>query len=281
MRVTVTGADGMLGRAIMSELIGMDLSPLVEPAFKLEDRDLVLRAIAETEPDWVIHTAAMTNVDGCEGNPVAAYAVNSIGTRNVAFACSSCNAGLMYISTDFVFGKRDQRTPIEAWETPAPLSIYGKSKFGGERYAELIAPRCIIARTAWLYGYRGKHFVGTILDRARQGLPLRVVDDQYGSPTFAKDVAAGVAVLLSHGVPGWYHLVNRGAVSWFEFARRIITMAGMDPNSVSPCSTEELNRPAPRPHYSVLSTFTYEQTTGHKLRNWDEALEDFITRSSD
>jgi len=276
MRVTITGADGMLGSAVMSELADMELFPLVEPTFVLEDRDGVRRAIMETRPDWVVHTAAMTDVDGCEEKPALAYSINAMGTLNVALACAACDAGLFYISTDFVFGAREHRTPIEAWETPAPLSVYGTSKFGGERYAELIAPRSIIARTAWLYGHHGKHFVGTILNRARQGLPLRVVDDQCGSPTYANDVAIGIAALLSRGVPGWYHLVNRGAVSWFDFARAIVFKAGMDPECIDPCSTEDFQRPAPRPKYSVLSTFTYEQTTNRTMRVWDEALTEFI-----
>jgi len=280
MRVTITGADGMLGRAIMSELAGEEVFQLVEPSFKLEDRTGVQQAITETKPDWVVHTAAMTDVDGCEGNPSAAYSINALGTRNVALACSSCDAGLVYVSTDFVFGERQHHAPIEAWELPDPISVYGKSKHGGERYAECIAPRCIIVRTAWLYGHQGKHFVRTILDRARQGLPLRVVNDQCGSPTYAADVAEGIGELLAHGVTGWYHLVNRGAVSWFEFARAILSKAGMDPECINPCSTEELNRPARRPAFSVLSTLTYEQTTNREMRMWDDALDEYISCTS-
>ncbi len=276
MRITVTGADGMLGRAVMSELDRWELTPLTEPTFKLEDREGAVKAITESNPEWVVHTAAMTNVDGCERDLAQAYRINALGTRNVALGCAACGAGLLYVSTDFVFGRGHHTSPIEAWELPAPLSIYGRSKYGGERYAEALAPKHIIARTAWLYGRGGAHFVGAILHRAREGKPLRIVDDQRGSPSFADDVAVGIACLLEGGVPGWYHLVNEGSATWFEFAKAALAMMGFDSGVIVPCSTTALNRPAPRPAYSVLSTFTYTETTGHAIRSWESALEVFL-----
>lgn len=277
MKLVVTGADGMLGRALMARLTSHHCVPLTEPSFSLEDRACVLESIVPERPDWVVHTAAMTHVDGCEADPARAYAVNALGTAFVAEACRACGAGLLYVSTDFVFGHRPSRVPIEAWEEGQPLSVYGMSKWGGERYVQALAPRFIIARTAWLYGHGGTHFVGTILRLARQGAPLKVVDDQVGNPSYATDVADGMARLLECGVPGWYHVVNEGHTSWFEFAKAILAEAGMDPEHVKPCSTQELGRPAPRPPYSALSTLTYRKVTGHALRPWREALRAFLS----
>jgi dTDP-4-dehydrorhamnose reductase len=276
MRVTVTGADGMLGQAVMNRLAAFEPTGLVEPDFKLEDRKGVLTAIADSEPDWVVHIAAMTDVDGCEAEPEAAFRINALGTRNVAMACALCKAGMIYISTDFVFGEGADRRAIQAWEHPVPRSMYGHSKWAGERYVEAIAPRFMIARTAWLYGSGGRHFVGTILNVARAGKPLRVVNDQTGSPSYATDVAGGIAQLLEAGVPGWYHVVNTGEATWFEFARAAVELVGMDPNIVSPCTTREFPRPAPRPAYSVLSTYTFRETTGSDFRPWRDGLEEFL-----
>lgn len=276
MRVTVTGADGMLGQAVMTRLAIFEPTGLVEPDFELEDREGVLTAITDSKPDWVVHTAAMTNVDGCEDDPAAAFRTNALGARNVAMACALCGAGMLYISTDFVFGDREKRHPIDAWEYPAPDSVYGRSKWAGERYVEALAPRFMIARTAWLYGYGGRHFIGTILGLARQGKQLNVVNDQTGSPSYATDVADGIAQLLGANVPGWYHVVNTGHTTWFEFARTAVEMVGMDPEIVTPCTTREFPRPAPRPAYSVLSTYTFRETTGKDFRPWREALAEFL-----
>ena len=278
MRVTITGADGMLGKALMSRLGEHDLTGLTEPAFSLEDEYGAIAAVTATEPQWVVHTAAMTDVDGCELNPRKAYCVNALGTGHVARACAQCGAGLLYISTDFVYGRREVPRPIEAWEPANPLSVYGLSKWGGERYVEAFVPRFIIARTAWLYGEGGRHFVGTILRKAREGGVLRVVNDQTGNPTYARDVAEAVAQLLGREATGWYHLVNAGETTWYELARATLELTNMDPDQVQPCSSAQLARPAPRPAYSSLSTLTYAEATGIDFRPWREALKDFLSR---
>ncbi len=279
MRIVVTGADGMLGRAVMEALAGHDVVGLTEPSFALEDRGGVIEAIAGPAPAWVVHTAAMTDVDGCERDPGRAYRVNALGTRHVAEACARVGAGLLYVSTDFVFGHRPRR-PIEAWETGDPLSVYGQSKWGGERYTEALAPRFIIARTAWLYGEGGRHFVGTILARAREGAFLSVVNDQTGCPTYARHVARSIARLLELGASGWYHLVNTGEATWYDLAREALLLAGLDPDRVRPCTTAELNRPATRPSYSVLSTLTYREVAGEDLPHWREALREYFARGA-
>jgi len=272
----VTGADGMLGQALMSRLDSVEAATLTENEFKLEDRDGTIKAVLGTEPDWVIHTAAKTDVDGCELDREGAFRINALGTRNVALACAQCGAGMLYISTDFVFGSREVRdTPIEAWEQPAPLSSYGISKWGGERYVEKLVAKFIIARTAWLYGEGGHHFIGTILALAKKR-KLKVVNDQIGSPSYAGGVAEGVVSLREAGVPGWYHVVNSGTATWFDVAVSAVRAAGLDPGIVTPCSTSEFPRPAPRPAYSVLSTFTYKETVGVDFRPWQEALEEFV-----
>jgi dTDP-4-dehydrorhamnose reductase len=279
VRFAITGADGMLGRALVARLADHDVVALTEPAFSLEDQEVVNGAIAGAQPHWVVHTAAMTDVDGCELNPRKAYSVNALGTRHVAAACRACGAGLLYISTDFVYGRRAVRTPIEAWEHGDPLSVYGLSKWGGERYVEALAPRFMIARTAWLYGEGGRHFVGTVLRKAKEGSLLHVVNDQTGNPTYARDVAEAVSRLLEREAPGWYHLVNTGETTWYGFARAALEMSGLDPEQVQPCSSAELGRPAPRPAYSSLSTFTYREMVGVDFRPWREALKDYLSGS--
>lgn len=280
MRIAITGADGMLGRAVMARLACHDICALTEPSFSLEDRGGVMAALAAATPEWVVHTAAMTDVDGCELDPSKAYRINALGTAYVAEACARHGAGLLYISTDFVFGRRHARRPIEAWEQGDPLSVYGLSKWGGERYVEALAPRFIIARTAWLYGEGGRHFIGTILRRAREGARLSVVNDQTGCPTYAADVAEGIANLLERELSGWHHLVNTGETTWYDLARRTLEMAGLDPTRVDPCSSAQLARRAPRPGYSVLSTLTYREATGRDFRPWDDALRDYLARDA-
>ena len=221
MRILITGANGQLGVALSqalagrAEVIGRDL-----PAFDITAADCAAQVAALT-PDWVVHAAAATDVDGCEKNPAMAAAVNADGTRRIAEGCRRAGAGLVYISTDFVFDG-GQAIPYVETDAPRPLSAYGRSKLAGEQAVREVAPRWAIARTAWLYGVHGRNFVKTIVTKAAAGESLRVVDDQVGSPTYAGDLARALAQLMAEGLTGVFHLTNAGSCSWFEFTREIL-----------------------------------------------------------
>jgi dTDP-4-dehydrorhamnose reductase len=277
MRIVVTGADGQLGlelvRALapLGEVVGTTIADL-----DLTDAGCAGR-VAALRPDWVVHAAAATDVDGCERDPGWALAVNGEGTRRVVEGCGRTGAGLVYVSTDYVFDGR-KGAPYAEDDPPAPLNAYGRSKLAGEEAVRTFGGRWAIVRTAWLYGVQGKNFVTTILDRARAGRPLRVVDDQTGSPTYAADLADGMASLLSGRHTGVFHATNSGACSWFAFAREILRLAGLAPDAVQPMSSAELDRPARRPAYSVLGDAAWRAAGLPPLRPWPEALAAMLAR---
>jgi dTDP-4-dehydrorhamnose reductase len=277
MRIVVTGADGQLGvelvRALapQGEVVGTTIADL-----DLTDPGCAER-VAALRPDWVVHAAAATDVDGCERDPAWALAVNGEGTRRIVEGCRRADAGLVYVSTDYVFDGRKGTLYAED-DPPAPLNAYGRSKLAGEEATRTLGGRWAIVRTAWLYGAQGKNFVKTILHRARAGQPLRVVDDQVGSPTYAADLADGMALLLSGGHTGVFHATNSGACSWFAFAREIVRLAGLSPDAVQPMTSTELDRPARRPAHSVLGGAAWQAAGLPPLRPWPEALAAMLAR---
>jgi dTDP-4-dehydrorhamnose reductase len=234
------------------------------------------RRVAALRPDWVVHTAAATDVDGCEREPERAMAVNAEGTRRVAEGCRQIGAGMLYVSTDYVFDGRKGAPYVES-DTPAPLNAYGQSKLEGERWVQRLAPRWAIVRTAWLYGAHGKNFVKTILGKATAGESLRVVDDQMGSPTYATDLAGAIALLVSQGHTGLYHVTNSGSCSWYEFTLEILRLAGPAGSAVSRIASAQLNLPARRPAYSVLENAAWRAAGFPPLRSWREALPDMLS----
>lgn len=271
MRIVITGADGQLGMELVralaphGELIPSTLADLDVTNSGCADQ------VAALQPEWVVHTAAATDVDGCEREPEQAMTVNAEGTRRVAEGCRRAGAGLVYLSTDYVFDG-SKGSPYDEWDHPAPLNVYGRSKLEGEQATRNVAPHWIIVRTAWLYGIHGRNFVKTILGKVAAGEPLRVVKDQVGSPTYAGDVADAVALLLSQGRTGIFHVTNTGACSWYEFAREILRLAGCDSITVTPITSAELNRPARRPAYSALENGAWNAAGFPPLRPWREAL---------
>ncbi|MFN0029685.1 MAG: dTDP-4-dehydrorhamnose reductase [Acidimicrobiales bacterium] len=259
MRFFVTGANGQVGRELVALL---EARPQRNQQFfavdrvqmDLGDRDAVLGAICETEPDVVLHLGAMTAVDQCETNADLAYRINAMGTRHVADACRRVGSHLVYVSTDYVFnGTKDG--PYHEWDQPDPRSVYGRSKLGGEAAC---GPEATVVRTSWVCGRFGQNMVKTVLrlaaGREPGAAPMRFVADQVGHPTFADDLAT---MLLRLGIdrrPGVFHVTNQGPVSWFGFVQAILGAAGYGPELVEPISTAELQppRPAPRPANSVL-----------------------------
>ncbi|MBN2452738.1 MAG: dTDP-4-dehydrorhamnose reductase [Candidatus Omnitrophica bacterium] len=293
-KVLITGSSGMLGADLCRELrsgydvAGLDLvrGPGLAPGrfyrADITDARSVGNAIARARPDAVIHSAAWTDVDGCELDRKKAFAVNSAGTKNVAAACRKAGSVLIYISTDFVFdGKK--KGPYSESDRTGPLSVYGRSKLRGEEYVAKILKRYLIVRTSWLYGKRGKNFVDTIAARAKAGQPLRVVKDQVGSPTYTKDLAKAIHALLGiitnddprFTIYGIYHVSNSGKVSWFGYAKSILKISGMN-TKVLPISSRELSRPARRPAMSVLDNSKFRKYTGYAMPGWKNALKRYL-----
>lgn len=279
MRILVTGAGGMLGQDVCSELAGEhDVLPTGRGksanSLDITDLDAIEKLFREFQPEGVIHCAAMTNVDGCERNPTEAYRVNAHGSSLIASATARYNAFLVYISTDYVFDGRAGR-PYHEYDLPAPLNVYGYSKWMGERSVQALCAKHYIVRTAWLYGTGGRCFPKIILEAAREDRPLRVVRDQIGSPTFTQDLAGAIARLIQVPAYGIYHLVNSGAVSWYTFAAKILELAGLD-NALESIETTEWSSPAQRPAYSPLLSLRMEWLGLPPLRPWHLALKEYL-----
>ncbi|MBI1745720.1 MAG: dTDP-4-dehydrorhamnose reductase [Acidobacteria bacterium] len=276
MRIAVTGATGMLGHDLVESLsprhtvIGFSSAD-----FDITDIDKTLAMVADARPDLLIHSAANANVDGCELNPEPAYQVNSLGTRNVALACAKIQAAMVYISTDYVFNGQKSGPYVE-WDTPNPLNIYGRSKWWGEQLVTGLLTRFYIVRSSWLYGKNGGNFVDAIRRAAQSGRnPLRVVQDQVGSPTLTSDLAEKLAEVIEKERYGTYHITNSGHCSWFEFAQRIVELAGMTVD-IQPIKSYEYPTPTARPSNSVLRNYVLELERIALLRPWHEALAQFI-----
>ena len=224
--------------------------------------------------DMLINAAAYTDVDGCEKNQELAYSVNGEGVRNLAMACKKIGCGLVHISTDYVFSGENTRPWVEDDET-GPISVYGKSKLEGEKAICEILDKYFILRTAWLYGVNGRNFPKTMLELAENHSKITVVYDEVGTPTYTLDLAQAISKLIETDCYGIYHLTNSGSCSWCEFARYIFEIAGAD-IEVVPVTADEFARPAPRPSYSVLENRNWVENGFEPLRNYTEAIKEYI-----
>ncbi len=273
-RVLVLGAKGMLGRDLMpllrsslkGDVLGWDIEEI-----DIENETSTVSAIEHLKPGVIINAAAYTDVDGCESHREKAFAVNAEGVRHVARGAQRCGATVVYLSTDYVFDG-GKGAPYVEEDAPGPLNVYGASKLKGEEYVQELTKDFLIVRTQWLYGRHGKNFVDTVLRLAREKKVLTIVDDQVGSPTYTVDLAKALLELVRQKRRGIFNVVNKGSCSWFEFAKEIVRRSGMEGVEVLPLSSKELNRPAARPAYSVLSTEKLVRETGVTLRPWREAV---------
>jgi len=238
-------------------------------------RQEVFKNLASISPDVVINAAAYTDVDGSEANEALAFQVNADGPENIALACREQGAHFIHVSTDYVFDGRKQEA-YNINDRPNPVGVYGRSKWEGEQRIQAAGPSFSIVRTAWLYGKAGRNFVKAILDQAAQKDLLKVVSDQKGSPTYTRDLADALAEIAARRLCGIYHVTNKGACSWLEFAIKILELSGKQAVRVEPISTEDLGRPAPRPANSVLDCSAYEADVDQSLRPWPEALREYL-----
>lgn len=277
MRVLVTGAKGQVGREVV-ELLGAaphhDVLALAHNELDISDRERVLQICGEWEPDLVINAAAFTAVDACEEKVDEAFAVNALGPRNLAEGARYAGAHLVQISTDYVFDGKSP-VPYVEWDRTGPLSVYGRSKLGGETEVLSLVVGATVVRTSWLCGRYGTNMVKTVLRLAGEGRPLRFVDDQKGCPTFADDLAAMVVQLGISRLPGVFHVTNRGPTTWYGFARDVLAAAGRSPDQVEAIKTADLvpPRPAPRPANSVLDNAALRLLGVPLLADYHEPLE--------
>jgi dTDP-4-dehydrorhamnose reductase len=275
MKTTVFGATGLLGQALMRDWNDDDVAGLSSKDADIRDQQQVLNAVERTKPDWIVHAAAYTDVDGCETNREMVFDVNARGAANVAEAARQFGSRLLFISSDYVFDGT-KTTPYENDDPVAPRSVYGESKSEAEKKIRQILPGVCIVRTSWLFGVGGKCFPDTILKLAANRPEIDVVADQRGSPTHAEDLASAIVQLCRRNATGTVHVTNRGECSWFDFAKEIVSITGMK-TVIRPTTSEKFVRPAPRPRYSVLSSASLDKYA-IKMPDWRAALRNYLTQ---
>ncbi len=272
MRVFVTGAGGQVGREVARALSRESLYLATHETDDVADVRIV-EAIVRERPDLVIHAAAMTGVDACERRPDDARRVNELGAGFVARGAAKAGAYLVSISTDYVFDGEKGSAYVES-DAPAPINIYGASKLAGERAVLQETDRACIVRTSWVFGEGKRHFITMVMNRIRQGEPVRAVVDKFGSPTFTKDLVAAILRLADLKMSGIFHVAGAGVCNWFEYAEAIIRAAEA-PCLVVPIAFADLDRPAMRPANSALASERLA-AIGITMRGWREMVEDYL-----
>lgn len=283
MKVLVTGAGGMLGRAVIKHCAshGDQVFAHSHQSLDIADEDNV-RAVTERErPETIINCAAWTDVDGCETDPERAFAANARGPEVLAVACREVGAQLLTISTDYVFdGAKDgfytQR------DDPRPESVYGRAKLDGERRAQAASARTVVVRSGWIFGAGGRNYLSRVIELAQGGQSLKAIRDAYGTPTYAVHLAARLRELAALDLPGIYHIVNGGdGASYADFTRAALAAAGDEATKVEEVAMDSLERPAPRPRNSRLRCLLSPALNLQPLPHWHEALREFVAVSRD
>ena len=275
MKILLTGSNGQLGKACQAEFKNEEVLAMDVDSLDITRADQCEASIKKHAPDVIIHAAAYTDVKAAQANPALCYQVNMAGTYNLALNCQEQAVKFVYISTDFVFDGR-KSSPYTEDDPVGPLNVYGRSKLAGELVVQDLVKEHFILRPAWMYG-EGKNFVKTIIALAEKQSELKVVSDQCGTPTYAKDLASFIRVVLTQGEPGIYHASNEGETTWADFAQAIIELAGKRANII-PISSEEardlFGDPTLRPAYSVMSKQKLGQLIS--VRPWREALREYL-----
>lgn len=275
MKILVSGANGQLGKDVVKILgTNHEVHGLGREQLDITNEHQCLEILESHKPDVVIHSAAYTAVDLAEKEEDLAYKINAFGTRNLAIAAEKFGAKFCYISTDYVFDGTGTK-PYREYDNTNPQSIYGKSKRAGEHLVQTLSSKYFIVRTSWVYGLYGANFVKTMLKLAQDRDSLKVVNDQFGSPTYTVDLANFLEQLVRTERYGIYHASNSGVCSWFDFANAIFEESGKK-MFVEPCSTEEFPRPAPRPRYSAMEHMAIRANGFEDLRSWREGLQAFL-----
>ncbi|HEY49635.1 MAG TPA: dTDP-4-dehydrorhamnose reductase [Dehalococcoidia bacterium] len=280
MRVLVTGAGGMLAQDLAPCLSEQGYEVIALPHDKLDNTDLgVVRTTADSfGPELIVNCAAYTKVDRAEEEVAQALMVNGLGVQNLCLMCQEKDIPLVHFSTDYVFdGTKDG--PYTIYDIPNPVSVYGRSKLLGEKYVLWLLNKFFLIRTSWLFGHHGTNFIETMLELGQSNEKASVVSDQRGCPTWTRHLSEAVVALIQTGRYGIYHITNAEPTTWYDFARDIFRLAGMDVEVV-PVTTEQFPRPARRPLNSVLDPFPLPQLLGKEMPSWRGALRDYLKQRS-
>lgn len=277
MRIFITGITGQLGRSLKTLAEAQGLQIIEAPRWDVADHSIV-QNISALRPDMVIHTAAMTDVEGAAKDPDTAFSINAFGTQNVAHACLRANADMLYVSTNEVFdGSAEQPYPETA--TPAPINPYGSSKRSGEQMAtHYMRDRFYIVRTAWVYAPGGNNFPAKIIAAADKHGALKVVNDEISNPTYAPDLAEAILKLIGTHAYGTYHFTNAGYCSRYDFAQEILRLSGRAEIPIEPISLAEYQRASTVPPFAPLAN-TKGPDLGIELRSWQEGLAAYFEAS--
>jgi dTDP-4-dehydrorhamnose reductase len=282
MKYFITGASGQLGSELQHQLSDAEIVATDVHNLDITDLSAALDAVAGSRPDVIINCAAYTSVNNCETDYAKAHMVNAIGARNMAFCAEKHNAKLVHISTDYVFDGRGSRdslgniTPYREYDTPLPQNVYGKTKLAGEIFVRENCRKYFIMRTAWLYGLVGSNFVKTILRAAKQGKPLKIVNDQLGNPTSCAELSRAIIAVSQTDYYGVFHASCNGVCSRFDFASEFLKLANFD-IEITPCATADFPSPAKRPAYSALDNMMLRSTIGDTFCDWQQAILEYIT----
>ncbi len=276
--ILVVGAKGLLGGDIIkfySE--NLSVRGIGRETMDITRRQNVFETIETLSPKIVINCAGLTNVETCEKNSELAFKVNCDGAENLASACKKIGAKLIHISTDYVFDG-EKSAPYTEDDQPNPISVYSESKLAGEEKVRNNLDDHLIIRTAWIYGFHAKSFTRMVLTRAKEQEVVSVINDQYGCPTYTFDIAEGILKLLETNLKGTFHLTNEGICTRYEFTKGIFRLAGLNSDRVKPISSREMNWVARRPKRLELSKEKYKKATGCGIRQWEEALKDYLSK---
>ncbi len=282
MKILITGAGGLVGRALTEhcQKLGDEVFEYDHKSLDIADSGAV-EAILARRPDAVINCAAWTNVDGCEGDPLKTWRVNSLGPVNLAHASRIMDAVFVTISTDYVFDGSKSQGFYTQRDNPNPINVYGQFKLDGERRVQAEHARSIIVRSGYIFGVGGKNFLSTVVPQVRAGQPVKAIGDVFGTPTYGRDLAARLRELAMRDLPGVYHVVNSGDGASFEtFAREALAIANQSFDSVEVVSMDSFPRPAPRPRNTRLQCLLSPAIGLAALRPWQEALVDFVAELS-
>jgi dTDP-4-dehydrorhamnose reductase len=279
MKILLIGANGQLGTDLMKVLTRHEVVPATVETLDVVKMDQVCETFERERPQVIISTAAFHAVDLCETEIMQAFAVNAYGVRNLALAAKEIDAALVHFSTDYVFDGHSS-APYKETDVPHPISAYGISKLAGEKFLGYLWEKCFIIRTCGLYGHaglcgKGMNFVEVMLKKGSSGEPFRVVHDQRVTPTSTRELARKVAELIETEFYGLYHITSNGDCTWFEFAREIFALQGMNVQLL-PTTQQEFRAAARRPAYSVLENFRLKQLGKDDLKDWREALAEYL-----
>lgn len=276
MKILLTGNKGQLGLELSKKLSSYELILTDKDNLDITNIDEVINISKAEKPNIIINCAAHTAVDLCETDIDNAYKINAIGARNLSIASQQIEAKIVQISTDYVFDG-ENKTPYTEFDATNPQTIYGETKLAGEHFVSIFNPNHFIIRTAWLYG-EGNNFVRTMLKLAQTNNQIKVVNDQYGTPTSTGELAKMIEYLIQTDNYGIFHGTCEDSCTWYDFAKQIFCLTNKDVD-VIPITTEELPRPAKRPKYSVLNNYMLKCTSDFNFLSWNDALSNYISKS--